>query len=264
MGEAANRRRRLARLLKEQPNCIYCGEPADTVEHMPPIQMFRLRQRPSGMEFSACWACNNGTSLSDLVASLLGRTYPDWRDDELKKLLESVSQNAPGLLADMMVTESEEVRARGMIPNMPRGAALLRADGPQLQNHMRIFGAKLGFAVHYEELRQIIPRGGGVQAFYFTNANAARGELPREVIDLLPGPPKTLRQGIKHVSNQFGYSWKLTEDGRHNVVYAVFNDAFAILAVTALDRSVFLSKHADLHPVIAPGDFKNGRQLPGQ
>jgi len=62
---------------------------------------------------------------------------------------------------------------------------------------MEIFGSKLGFAVHYEEKREIIPPGGGVQAFYFTNVSAARGELPRSVIDLLPGPPKTLRQGIK-------------------------------------------------------------------
>jgi hypothetical protein len=65
------------------------GIGADTIEHMPPIQMFRLRQRPKGMEYPACRRCNNGTGVSDLIASLLGRTYPgsigDLEKAELKK-----------------------------------------------------------------------------------------------------------------------------------------------------------------------------------
>jgi hypothetical protein len=230
---------------------------------MPPIQMFRLRDRPKGMEYPACWACNNGTSHSDLVASLLGRTYPDAKGDEekaeLKKLLRSVSVNVPGLLEEMMVSKEDAVRARISIPKMPLDVGVLRADGPILRRHMRNFGAKLGFAVHFEECHQVVPPAGGVQSLYFTNANAARGELPESIIRLLPGPPKTLRQGVKHVSDQFSYSWVRTIEANHNVVYAVFNDSFAVLTITALDRSVFLSKNADRFPVVAPGDFKKDR-----
>jgi hypothetical protein len=267
MGEAKNKKRAHARVLREQPNCIYCGGTtlADTIEHMPPIQMFRLRQRPKGMEFPACRPCNNGTSHSDLVASLLGRMYPDAEGDgaiaELKKLLSGVAINVPGLLEEMMISEGEERRAKLTIPKIPAGGAVLRANGPILENHMKIFGAKLGFAVHFEERREIIPPEGGVQPLYYTNVNAARGELPDEIIKLLPEPPKTLRQGMKHVTNQFSYSWLPTVEGRHNLAYAVFNEAFAILAVTTLDRSVFLDQNAIRYPVFAPGDFKKGHAL---
>jgi len=154
------------------------------------------------------------------------------------------------------LTSEKEAQASRTIPNMPPGSALLRANGPVLEHHMRIFGAKLGFAVHYQERGQIIPGPGGAQALYFTNVNAVRGELPLQIINSLPGPPKTLRQGTKHVSSQFSYSWQTTDEGLHNVTYAVFNGAFAILVVTTSDRSIFLSKHADRYPVIAPGDFK--------
>jgi hypothetical protein len=40
------------------------------------------------------------------------------------------------------------------------------------------------------------------------------------------------------------------------VFYAVFRQSFAVAAVTALDRSEFLIKHADKYPVIVPGDFR--------
>jgi hypothetical protein len=80
---------------------------------------------------------------------------------------------------------------------------------------------------------------------YFTNANAAKGELPMDIINLLPSP-KTLQQGKKDVSNQFSYSFQRTEEGRHSVFYAVFRQSFAVAAVTALDRSEFLIKNAHI------------------
>ena len=79
MGEGKARRRAHERLLADHPVCIYCAgtNPASTIEHMPPIIMFNQRQRPKGLEFPTCKECNNGTRLTDLVASLLGRVYPD-------------------------------------------------------------------------------------------------------------------------------------------------------------------------------------------
>jgi len=85
LGEARARRRAHAQLLSSSPWCIYCGgsQPADTIEHMPPVMMFIRKQRPKGLEFPSCRECNNGTSKSDLVASLLGRlsVHPS-ADDE--------------------------------------------------------------------------------------------------------------------------------------------------------------------------------------
>jgi hypothetical protein len=259
MGEAKQKRRAQAAILERYPFCIYCGDSAKTIEHMPPIQMFRLRDRPKGLEFSACRECNNGTGDSDLVASLMGRIYPDTKLEtarsEIKRLLAAVGNNVPGLLQEMRVGAGGQKLARRSIPNMPANTAVLRADGPILQRHMLTFGAKLGFALHFETLGTRVPDEGGVQPFYFTNVSAARGELPREVIDILPDR-RTLMQGTKHVSDQFTYSSVSTEEKRHNVFYAVFNDSFSIMAVSALDRTEFLDAHAGDHPLFAPGVFR--------
>jgi hypothetical protein len=138
---------------------------------------------------------------------------------------------------------------------MPPSSAVLRADGPILTKYMMTFGAKLGLAFHFEAHGAFVPQDGGVQPRYFTNVNAARGELPMQIIDLLP-PAQTLRQGRKDVRDQFSYSFLLTEEKRHSVFYAVFRQSFAVAAVTALNRSEFLMKNADKCPVTVPGDFR--------
>jgi hypothetical protein len=259
MGEAKQKRRAHASTLERSPFCIYCGAAAKTIEHMPPIQMFRLRDRPKGLEFPACQECNNNTGDSDLVASLMGRIYPDTKLEtarsEIKRLLTAVGNNVPGLLQEMQVGTGGQKLARRNIPNMPANTAVLRADGPILKHHMLTFGAKLGFALHFETLGTRVPDEGGVQPFYFTNVNAARGELPREVIDVLPDR-RTLKQGTKHVSDQFTYSSVSTDEKRHAVFYAVFNDSFSIMAISAFDRTEFLDAHAADHPVFSPGAFR--------
>jgi hypothetical protein len=257
MGEAKSKRRVHAAILKEHPWCIYCGgvHPANTIEHMPPIAMFDGRQRPKGLEFPTCRECNNGTRLSDKVASLLGRVYPDARPDELKRLLRGVANNVPGLLEEMQVDQVGQELAHRNISSMPSGAGVLRADGPILTHHIGVFGAKLGLALHYEAHRSPVPPAGGVQPMLFTNVSHLRGEIPIDLIKLLPAP-RTLKQGKREVSEQFQYSWGLTEEGRHSFFFATFRYSFAIGAVTASDRSEFLERNADKYPVTIPGDFK--------
>jgi hypothetical protein len=98
MSEAKIKRRAHAAILEKHSWCIYCGgaSRADTIEHMPPISMFNGRQRPKGLEFPTCRECNNGTSLSDTVASLLARAYPDApKADDLKRLLGGCVTTSP-------------------------------------------------------------------------------------------------------------------------------------------------------------------------
>jgi hypothetical protein len=82
--------------------------------------MFWEKQRPKGLEFAACASCNNGSSHADLVASLLGRTGADPKNeaqrDELVKLLRAVSNNVPGLLQDMELPFTEEERHLRRLP----------------------------------------------------------------------------------------------------------------------------------------------------
>jgi hypothetical protein len=257
MGEAKIKRRAHAAILAAHPWCIYCGgiHPADTIEHMPPIAMFDGKQRPKGLEFPTCRDCNNGTRLSDMAASVLGRAYPDaGTPDELRRLLSGVANNIPGLLEEMQVGRAGQKFFHRDTPSVPAGAAVLRVNGPIVKKHIGIFGAKLGLALHYEAHGLPVPPSGGVQPMFFTNVNDLRGEIPTEVVELLP-PPRTLKQGKREVSAQFRYSWGLTEEGRHSFFFAVFRYSFAIAAVTAVDRSEFLERNADKYPITIPGAF---------
>ncbi len=76
MGQAQQRKSRLARMLAEQPCCVYCGgeRPGSSVDHMPPIGVCDDRLRPVGMEFIACKECHDGTRKPDQVAGLFSES----------------------------------------------------------------------------------------------------------------------------------------------------------------------------------------------
>src|SRR5215208_2674556 len=96
VGEAQAKKLSHKQLLQRFSYCVYCGgvEQATSVDHMPPRMMFRGKFRPSGLEFPACDGCNQGTKHADLVASLLGRLYPDCGTElganDFRKILSAV------------------------------------------------------------------------------------------------------------------------------------------------------------------------------
>jgi hypothetical protein len=215
--------------------------------------MFRGKQRPHDLVFPSCERCNSGTRRSDLVASLLGRVYPDGTDmdaADMQKVLQAMSNNMPELLQEMMLSDAEQVAAK-----MPVGWAL-RANGPILTSHILTFGAKLGLALHFALHKRPVPISGGVLPIWFSNVQAVRGEIPTNLLAMLPAP-RTLTQGKRHVGDQFQYSWTTTEDRHHTLVYAVFRQSFAIAATTADDRTTFLDKYRSRHRVFAPGEVQD-------
>jgi hypothetical protein len=100
-----------------------------------------------------------------------------------------------------------------------------------------------------------VPPKGGVQPIWFSNAQAARGEMPKALFSLLPATRQTLKQGKREVSNQFQYTWAITPERRHALFYATFHRSFAIAIVSAMDRTAFIEKHADRHPIVLSGAF---------
>jgi hypothetical protein len=98
------------------------------------------------------------------------------------------------------------------------------------------------FALHFEAMKSAVPPNGGVQSRWFSNAQAAVGEIPPELFQMLPSR-RTLQQGSREVSDRF-------QD-------AVFRQSFAIAAVTAIERTAFITKHADRFPVVMPGSLAN-------
>jgi len=98
---------------------------------------------------------------------------------------------------------------------------------------------------------------GGVLVMWFSNAQAIKGDIPEELLAMLPSPT-ALRQGRVDVGDQFQYAWGVTEEKDHVLVYATFRRSFAIAALSAVDRSVFLAKHAGRVPVVLPGGLRSG------
>jgi hypothetical protein len=259
MGQSKKRQETHASMLAGGPPCIYCAgaNVATTIEHMPPVNAFAGRQRPKGLEFPACRACNNGTGHSDLVAAMLARSWPDAdsaiQKEDLRRILSGVANNLPGLLEEMQVGRASQKIARKRF-NIPSDAYPFRA-GPIIDRYILTFAAKLGFALHYDVNGEPIPSSGGALVMWFSNVQALNKQIPQELFDLLASPPKTLQQGAKSVGEQFQYKHANGERD-HMLYFASFNQSFAVAGVTAKDRAIILDKTRNRFPIYSPGDLQ--------
>ena len=220
--------------------CIYCGGAnlATTLDHMPPIVMVRARARPSGLEFPSCIACNNGASAADLVAACIGRIYPDIsskeEEVEITKIMAALQRDVPGFLEELRPPRaSEKLMLRRLGVTSGGG---LRIDGPIALSHLEAFGARLGFAMHFEATGMLVPPEGGVAVRVYSNTEIFEGKLPEEIFEHLP-KPDTLRQGKINVEEQFLYSVIKTDKSQMSMSYASFRQSFALLAFSTNDRT---------------------------
>jgi hypothetical protein len=211
MGEAKRKSQTRQVIIGGEPRCIYCPGPAATLEHMPPTGMFRDRQRPGAMEYSACEACNNGTRSSDAVAALIARMHPDigeesWQEKEIGKLISAIDSYAPGVREELSLPGklSHEWMRRpgsGLLQRVVR----VHADGPLIKAHLGIFGAKLAMALYREHIGVALPLDGAVWCELALNAGMTQENLNARVRNL--PLHETLRQGVKNVGDQFSYCY---------------------------------------------------------
>lgn len=208
MSEANKNRRRLSDIVASADRCIYCANAATTVEHMPPISMFHTRQRPKGMEFASCEACNNGTRAADTVAAFFARISQ--HEDSLMiaeamKLRRSVSRLAPGVAQEFFRpenTSAEWFQTRGGIL---KPMIVVRSDGPLTKRYLQIFAAKFGMALYREHVGEPLPLHGAVHVIFFLNAGLAEDT----VLGMLVKLPlrNALQQGSFQVPRQFAYRY---------------------------------------------------------
>lgn len=262
MGEAkrSGRQTLLARLLAVQPHCIYCGgtTPATTVDHMPPITMFALRQRPKGLEFPSCAECNEGGSAAEQVAGMMCRIYSGANEgqhsEEISRIIRTVGNNHPGLLREIYPTgiqRAEFLKERYRYPT--NAAAPINASGPLLNAAMRRFAAKQALALHYHIARSVVPMSGGVALRWLTNIEAMNGEIPHDLLAHM-GRPETLKQGRFTATEQFQFSHVMTEDKAMTAHFASFRESFAILAFVAIDAAALAEAPEELS--FRPGFLK--------
>ena len=78
-----------------------------------------------------------------------------------------------------------------------------------LQAYLLIFGAKLAMALHREHVGRALPLDGAAWCQFRLNGSMTQAHLDT-LIDRLPGY-ETLRQGSKHVADQFAYRYNTDE-----------------------------------------------------
>jgi hypothetical protein len=204
--------------------------------------MFSLRGRPNGLEVPACDPCNQATRQHEQVAAMLGRLYPDGPSEaeraETKKIMGAVHQNVPGLLKEMIPSQRQHDRFARAGVELPDVAGVLSCKGSLLNHSIQIFGAKLGFALHYATMGRIVPYAGGVAVRWFSNFEAVTGEIPESIFRLL-GPVHTLEQGKWSAGDQFNYAYAVTQNKCMAAYFSTFRISFAVLSWISEDISDF-------------------------
>lgn len=255
MGQARQKSRNLATLLQSEARCIYCADKPTTIEHMPPITMFKARSRPNGMEFAACEDCNKGTSGADIVAAFYARLSQNQNPEMLTEaigLRRKMKQVAPGV--------SEEFDGPSFTRwQKPPGGILrqmtaTRIDGPLTKAYLTAFCAKLAMALYREHVGVPLPLDGGVRIAFFLNAGLSQksGDAMLEKLPL----PGTLKQGSFTVPEQFTYRYNY--DG-HSIVAALagFNSNLHMLMMATSNPTFYdfpqFAKHLYF---VRPGELR--------
>jgi len=210
MGEAKQKSRKREDILLGEARCIYCANPAETIEHMPPRGMFRGRWRPSAMEFGSCRDCNEATRGADAVAALFARTHPDyadtsWQTLEMMNLISAVDAYAPGIREEMSAPGKSQYEWGRRGSRVLQRVVRVHADGPLVQANLCAFGAKLAMALYREHIGAPLPLDGAVWCQSALNA----GMTPEALDGRLKILPlfDTLRQGEFNVQEQFAYRY---------------------------------------------------------
>ena len=219
MGEAKAKSRKREEVLRNEPRCIYCAEPWADWEHMPPKQMFRANDRPSGMEFASCKACNNGTRAADTVASFVARMNPvgeisDWEYKEVIGKIRLVEMHAPGVVREIFghgKSRDEWVRTKGGILKPMRTAEV---EGPLLAAYLSVFASKVGMALFREHTGKALPLDGVVFSQWFLNAGLPRraAEVMLNMLPVFGTLKQGQKQGVKGTGSQFGYRFNSDDD----------------------------------------------------
>ena len=260
MSESKQKKRAHADLLNISPYCIYCGgyERATTIDHMPPAICFRWKLRPKGLEFPACEVCNNRASHADYVAGLVSRFYEPndhtQHADELAKMFRSLPTNIPGLLEEMKIGKGAQKIAFKKLPADLEGG-IVRVGGPIISKFMEVFALKMGLALHFEMTGRPLSVDGGISIRWFTNYERFTGEFPEDLMHLFPDP-QTLKNGKREVSDQFQYSYRLSDKNDFGAYFASFRLSFAVVAFVAQDKDVLIQPKDKQLPIFSPADVK--------
>ena len=264
MGEAARKKsRKSEEVLKGDARCIYCNDPPNSIEHMPPRTMFKDRSRPDGMVFASCKACNNGTSTADLVAGFMCRirmegAATDWQLIESYNQLTGIGRRAPDFIREFFNPQKNQNVWRRSASGVLRKAVHIRADGPVTNAYLSTFASKFGMALFREHTGTPLPMHGRVWSQWFANAGLTQ-KTADAILNILP-EHATLVQGKWSVTDQFGYHFN-SDDRSIVAALARFQTGFyvQVIATSEPEKYAFFTNPEAINgpsrAIAAPGNL---------
>lgn len=266
MGEHQRKSRGRAEILKTEPRCIYCANRPTTIEHMPPISMFRDRDRVSGMEFASCQICNTGTRAADEIAVLMAHILPfgsteDWQMATMQKMIRTIEQHVPGFHAEFLRPENTKDEWILGPKGIHRRVRIISADGPILKRHLAVFSAKMGMALYREHIGIALPCEGAVYSRHFLNAGLSLKSV-EAMLNMMPLPGE-LKMGKRSSKSQFAYRYNTDQKSivaalvgfhgnLHCLVIATSEPDTYGPAITGSGYPIFISKPGTLVKLLEP------------
>jgi hypothetical protein len=234
MSKSKRKSRGREEVLADEPRCIYCSNKPNSLEHVPPRIMFQGKQRPSGMEFASCHACNHGTSAADSVAAYFAKldkaSCDDWKCKEAEAQRGLLNAIAPGFLDELYDPTTATNTALPTSGGIFVPQFVITANGPLTRAYLKVFGAKMAMALYREHVGAALPLEGEVFVTWSLNVGF-RSEISEAILDALPWLDR-LEQGKKTSQGQFDYRFR-TDRKTIVIAQSSFHAGLNILSIAS-------------------------------
>ncbi len=212
--------------------CVLCGgnRLAETIEHAPPIIMFRDQQRPAGLEVPACKRCNNGTSELDQVATFLALSQApqavlgsNGLSDYELKVTKGTANNSPELYS--RVRSVPVCDALGRVVRTAREVELAKETSEKIA----LWSAKQSLALWFQHTGKIASHRSTIDVEILTNAKRPSDTLERVIREM--GNSRSLSTSRNVTSEQFCYKVSVDPNGSFAIIFAQYHGGFAFVSV---------------------------------
>jgi hypothetical protein len=126
--------------------------------------------------------------------------------------------------------------------------------GRMTREHLRVFAAKLAFALHYQSAKRIVRSSGAVFVKIRSIAKMLWQPLPTEFRGLF-GEIQTLKQGRLEVSDQFAYM--SASDNVSRAHWANISNCFELLLFAVDDLKQMSGQAWPKDQIVRPGDLRS-------
>lgn len=249
MGESTRKKKVF---LSKHQFCAFCGGEnlATTIEHCPPRSLFRENVWPEHFEFPACHHCNNGSSATDLLVSILARMDPITPnrnpDNKFISQLSSANRRLKGLVPRMRLSATAARRVNNKYGIRPAPGCTHLETGavnlpPEFGEAVGTLARKLFKGLYYRDVGRIFPSSGSIMFHWFTNAELfSQGSYAAfDILSQIASVTSPIERSGKSLEDQFTYTLSVSGDGELTALQASFGYSFGFIVIASTSSSFF-------------------------